>query len=92
MVGKRPLQLLGMGRLERCLKVEQAETGLQKPNYPTPTPIPIPIYLFTIAGNGHDALRLLKAQPKPCQCPSKGRFTSPCVEEHRASGAAHAGD
>lgn len=90
-VGKKSLQLLGMGRLDRCLKVEQIETGLQKPNYP-PTPVPIPIYLFTTAGKGHDALRLLEAQPKPCQCLSKGRFTNPCVEKHRASGAAPAGD
>lgn len=37
-VGKKPLQLLGMGRLEKGLKGEQAETGLQKPNYPTPFP------------------------------------------------------
>lgn len=37
-VGRDHLQLLGMRRLERCLKMEQAETGLQKPNYP-PTSI-----------------------------------------------------
>ena len=36
--GRDRLQLLGMGRLERCLKMERAETGLQKLNYP-PTSI-----------------------------------------------------
>lgn len=70
--------------------MEQAETSLQKPNYPTP--VPIPIYLFTIAGNGHDALTLLEAQPKPCECLHKERFKSPCIEEHQASGAVHDGD
>lgn len=31
--GRGHLQMLGMGRLKRCLKMEQAKTGLQKPNY-----------------------------------------------------------
>lgn len=44
MVGQKPLQLLEMGGLERCLKVEQAEACLQKPNYPIC--VPICIYLF----------------------------------------------
>lgn len=31
--GRGHLQMAGMGRLKRCLKMEQAKTGLQKPNY-----------------------------------------------------------
>lgn len=30
----RDLQMLGMGRVEKWLKTEQAETGAQKPNFP----------------------------------------------------------